>query len=169
MTQPMRHAITHPSFDSLSDRATPVAPITATGTARRVVALLGRALFGLVFVAAAPAHFSQLTIDHAMLHGVPLANILVPAAGLMAFVGGLCVMLGFRTKIGAGILVAFLVPVTLSMHDFWNVSEPALHAMQHAMFMKNVALIGGALLLAYFGAGPLSIDARMALKTNKER
>lgn len=161
----MPHVITHSRFDSLSDRPTPIAPITARDAAGRSIALAGRALFGLVFVAAAPGHFAQLTIDRAALHGVPLANVLVPASGMLALVGGLSVMLGFRTKIGAGVLLAFLVPVTLWMHDFWNVVDPPLRALQHAMFMKNTALIGGALLLAYFGAGPLSVDARIAAKT----
>ena len=57
-------------------------------------------------------------------------------------------------------LVAFLVPVTLSMHAFWAVKDPMMAQMQFAMFMKNLGLLGGALLVAHFGAGPYSLDAR---------
>ena len=57
-------------------------------------------------------------------------------------------------------LIAFLVPVTLSMHAFWAVKDPMMAQMQFSMFMKNLGLLGGALLLTHFGAGPYSIDAR---------
>ena len=57
-------------------------------------------------------------------------------------------------------LVAFLVPVTLSMHAFWAAKDPMMAQMQFAMFMKNLGLLGGALLVAHLGAGPYSLDAR---------
>jgi putative oxidoreductase len=43
------------------------------------------------------------------------------------------------------------------MHDFWNVQEAGLKLMQQAMFMKNLSLLGAALLIAYWGAGPCSL------------
>ena len=46
------------------------------------------------------------------------------------------------------------------MHKFWGVSDPMMQQMQMAMFMKNVSMIGGALLISQFGAGPFSLDAR---------
>ena len=57
-------------------------------------------------------------------------------------------------------LVAFLVPVTLSMHSFWTVRDPMMAQIQFAMFMKNLGLLGGALLVAHLGAGSYSLDAR---------
>lgn len=69
-------------------------------------------------------------------------------------------LLGYKTRIGAWLLVLFLVPVTFSMHNFWAMTDPMMVQIQQAMFFKNVALIGAALLLAHFGAGPLSLDAR---------
>ena len=57
-------------------------------------------------------------------------------------------------------MVLFLVPVTLVMPNFWAVKDPMMAQMQTAMFMKNVAMIGAALLISHFGAGPLSLDAR---------
>ncbi|PYO38913.1 MAG: DoxX family protein, partial [Gemmatimonadetes bacterium] len=65
-------------------------------------------------------------------------------------------------KIGAWLLVLFQVPVTLMMHNFWAVTDPMMRGIQIAMFMKNISMLGGALLIAYFGSGPLSLDARAA-------
>jgi putative oxidoreductase len=59
-------------------------------------------------------------------------------------------------------LVAFLVPVTLMMHAFWRLDDPMAIHVQQAMFMKNVALLGAALLASQLGAGALSLDARRA-------
>jgi putative oxidoreductase len=119
----------------------------------------GRVLFASIFLLAVPGHFLAPTIQHAAAEGVPLASLLVPVSGIMALLGGLSVALGYKTRIGAMLLVAFLVPVTLMMHDFWSVAEPAGREIQRIMFMKNVALIGGALLLSYLGGGPYSVDA----------
>jgi len=79
---------------------------------------------------------------------------------VIAIAGGLSVALGYRAKLGAWLLVLFLVPVTLAMHNFWTVTDPMMRGMQMALFMKNVSMLGAALLIAYFGAGPVSLDAR---------
>ncbi len=126
----------------------------------RYVVLLGRICFAAIFIVAAPGHFKAQEIAYAAHAGVPLASLAVPVSGLMALAGGLSIALGYRTKIGAWLLVLFLVPVTLTMHNFWAATDPTMAQLQMAMFMKNVGLLGGALLLSYFGAGPLSLDAR---------
>ena len=79
---------------------------------------------------------------------------------MLAAAGGLSILLGYHARIGAWLLVLFLVPVTVMMHNFWAVSDPMMHQLQQAMFFKNVALTGAALLIAHFGAGPYSLDAR---------
>ena len=127
----------------------------------RYAALLGRILFAAIFIMAAVGHFSQAEIDMAAGQGLPFANFLVPASGLLALAGGLSILLGYRARAGAWLLVVFLVPVTLVMHRFWGLSDPAAGQMQQAHFMKNLSLIGGALIVSFFGAGPLSIDARV--------
>jgi putative oxidoreductase len=68
--------------------------------------------------------------------------------------------LGYKAKWGAWLLIAFLLPVTLMLHQFWAVKDPMMAQMQMAMFLKNVSIMGGALLISQFGAGPLSLDAR---------
>ena len=77
----------------------------------------------------------------------------------MAIVGGLSVASGYRARWGAWLLVAFLLPVTLVMHAFWKLHDPAAIHIQQAMFAKNMSMLGAALLIAYFGAGPVSIDS----------
>jgi len=57
--------------------------------------------------------------------------------------------------------VLFLVPVTLALHNFWAVEDPMMAAMQQAMFFKNLSMLGGALLIAHHGAGPVSLDERL--------
>jgi putative oxidoreductase len=84
----------------------------------------------------------------------------VPLSGLLALAGGLSILLGYRAKIGAWLIIMFLAPVTLMMHKFWGVTDPAMTQIQEVMFMKNLALLGGALLISQFGAGPLSLDSR---------
>ena len=91
---------------------------------------------------------------------MPLANLLVPAAGVLAATGGLSVLLGYRARVGGWLLVIFLVPVTLTMHRFWREANPTMAQLQLAMFLKNLAMLGGALIVTYFGSGPLSLDAR---------
>ena len=123
-------------------------------------ALVGRILYSLIFLAAVPGHFKSETIAYAASSGVPLADIAVPASGILALVGALSVLLGYRARWGAAALIAFLVPVTLAMHNFWSVTDPMMHQLQMVSFMKNVGLIGGALMIIRFGAGELSFDAR---------
>jgi putative oxidoreductase len=74
--------------------------------------------------------------------------------------GAISIILGYHAKVGAWLIVVFLVPVTLYMHRFWSVTDPMMHGLQLAMFMKNLSMLGGALMIAHFGAGPLSLDAR---------
>jgi len=94
-----------------------------------------------------------------------MADFLVPASGIMALIGALSILVGYRAKIGAALIVLFLVPVTFSMHAFWTMSDPMMVQMQAAMFFKNLALIGGALMIGVLGTGPLSLDARVRTVT----
>ena len=124
------------------------------------LALTGRILFALLFVMSAFGHFKPETAAYAAASGVPLANLLVPAAGILALVSALSIATGYRARWGAIGIVAFLVPVTLTMHKFWTISDPMMAQLQQIMFMKNVSLIGAALFFVYAGAGALSLDAR---------
>jgi putative oxidoreductase len=124
----------------------------------RFLVLAGRILFALIFVTAAPRHFSREGIEHAAQLGAPLAGLLVPISGVLALAGGLSIALGYKARWGAWSLVAFLLPVTYIMHAFWRLQDPILAHTQQAMFAKNISMLGAALMIAYFGSGPLSID-----------
>lgn len=126
---------------------------------------VGRALFAAIFLVAAPGHFAQQSIAYAAQQGVPMAEVLVPFTGVLSLAGGLSVLLGYQAKLGAWALVLFLVPVTVVMHNFWAVQDPMMAQMQQAMFLKNVSMLGGALLIAHFGAGPVSLDVRLATRS----
>jgi len=127
------------------------------------IPVIARVLFAAIFLAAAPRHFTDEAVGHAQELGVPLARLAVPLSGALAILGALSVLVGYQARLGALALIGFLVPVTLMMHAFWRIADPVQVHIQQAMFMKNVSMLGGALLLVYFGAGPLSIDQARGL------
>ena len=126
--------------------------------------LLGRILFSLIFVKSSFGNFSAGTISYAAAQGVPLASIAVPVSGVMALVGGRSVAFGYKARFGAWLLVLFLVPVTIMMHRFWGLSDAQQAMMQQIHFLKNLSMLGGALLIAHFGPGPLSLDAKNEIR-----
>jgi putative oxidoreductase len=134
--------------------------VQAINVGQGAVTVLGRLLFALIFVVAGASHFSKQTVGFAASQGVPLAAIAVPLSGVLAIAGGLSILLGYRARIGAWLIVLFLVPVTLMMHKFWTVTDPMMAQIQMILFMKNVSMLGGALLISQLGAGPLSLDTR---------
>ena len=134
--------------------------VEARSFSQGAVVVLGRFLFVLIFLMAGANHFSRQTIAFSASQGVPLASIAVPLSGVLSIAGGLSILLGYRAKLGAWLIVLFLVPVTLMMHKFWTVQDPMMAQIQMILFMKNVSMLGGALLISQFGAGPFSLDAR---------
>jgi putative oxidoreductase len=117
-------------------------------------------LFSAVFLFSVASHFQAAEIQDAAQHGVPAAGLLVPAAGILALIGGLSVAFGFYARVGAGLLVLFLIPVTLMMHAFWAETDPQMAQTQMWMFLKNVSMLGASFYIIYFGSGPLSLDNR---------
>jgi putative oxidoreductase len=134
--------------------------VPAIRDATRFLIPVGRALLAAIFVMSGFTHFSSATAGYAAAQGVPLARLAVPLSGILALLGGLSVLLGYRARVGAGLLLLFLVPVTLAMHRFWAAPDAMAAQLHMVMFMKNLGLMGGALMVAHFGAGPYSLDAR---------
>lgn len=97
--------------------------------------------------------------------GMPLALAAVLTVGAIVFelAGALSVLLGYKARWGAILLIIFLVPTTLIFHAFW--SDPK----QTTQFLKNLALIGGLLMVYYVGSGPVSLDARTGLSNSSKR
>src|SRR5205809_7023160 len=112
------------------------------GTWTRYLVPLGRVAFAGVFVAFAPANFTQQGIAWGASQGVPLARVLVPLAGVISLLGGLSVVLGYRVKIGAWLLVLFLVPVTGTMHNLLASEDPMLAPFQFGFFLENLSRVG---------------------------
>ncbi|MGA3206554.1 MAG: DoxX family protein [Syntrophales bacterium] len=131
----------------------------------KYLVLLGRILYAAIFISAAPGHFTAGTIAYAANKGVPLASIAVPLSGILALLGGLSILAGYKARYGAWLLVIFLVPVTFMMHNFWAFTEPMAARTQYIMFMKNVSMLGASLLIAYFGSGPFSLDDRKKMSS----
>ncbi|WP_456428488.1 DoxX family protein [Rhodocaloribacter sp.] len=125
--------------------------------------LIGRILFSLPFILFGFNHLMKLDAisGYAASHGVPAPTFVTIVTGLMIIAGGLSVMLGYKAKIGAWLLVVFLIPVAFVMHNFWSV-EDAMKQNEMAHFLKDLALAGGALLITHFGTGPYSLDERQA-------
>ena len=86
--------------------------------------------------------------------GVP--EILLIPTIIVLVAGSLSVLLGYKARIGAWLLIGFLIPATLIFHA--NFGEP----MQQVQFMKNLGLVGGLLTIAIVGSGSLSIDGKTA-------
>jgi putative oxidoreductase len=131
-----------------------------TSIPRGATVLIGRVLFAALFVMAGLNHFSKDTITYAAAQGVPLASLMVPFSGVLAILGGLSILLGYRVKLGAFLIVLFLLPVTFAMHKFWATTDPFAAQDQLAHFMKNLSMLGGALFISQMGAGPLSLDGK---------
>jgi putative oxidoreductase len=130
------------------------------GVTMKYIVLLGRILYASIFIISGPGHFKAATMAYAASRGVPLPSILVPLSGVIAIVGGLSILLGFKAKYGAWLIVLFLVPVTFMIHHFWTELEPMSMMIQRINFEKNLSMLGAAFLIAHFGSGPLSMDKK---------
>jgi putative oxidoreductase len=116
-----------------------------------VVFLIGRILFVVPFVMSVQIHLvnREQGVQYARMYNVPLAELGVPLTGLMAVGGGLSVLFGVWGDLGALLIAAFLFLITPFMHAFWREQDQMQRAVQTAMFTKNFALAGGALVLFY--------------------
>ena len=112
--------------------------------------LVGRAIFGGYFLYNGINHFLQTDqlSGYASSKGVPSANVAVRASGAMMIVGGLSLLTAYKPELGSAAIAAFLAGVTPSMHRFWSEQNPQQRQAEMINFMKNVALLGGAMLAA---------------------
>ncbi len=89
--------------------------------------------------------------------------LLLLGATLFELVGGLLLLLGVREKLGAGLLVLFLIPTTVLFHQFWFL-DGSMRELQQTMFLKNLAIIGGLMMVLLNGAQPFGKDNAAAFK-----
>lgn len=117
--------------------------------------LLSRMLFGGYFLWNGYKHFKNTAslAGYAASKHVPSPQLMVRLSGALLIIGGAGIILGFAVGLAVAALVAFLVPVTFMMHDYWKETDPMVRMNQQIAFAKNIALLGAA--LAYlFIPGP---------------
>ncbi len=127
----------------------------------RFTPLAGRILLAQIFLASGLSKIGgwEQTAGYMASRGMPLVPLFLVLAILLEVGGGVSVLLGYKTRLGAAALIVFLIAVTLIFHNFWTYPEPE-QQIQMIMFMKNLAIMGGLALLVGRGAGPLSLDQR---------
>lgn len=125
----------------------------------KFVTLLGRIILGGYFLMSGLNHFlqAQQMSGYAASKGVPMPTIAVLVAGALIVAGGALVLLGYKVRVGAWLIIAFLVPVTFMMHNFWAVA-PEMKQAEMINFMKNMGLIGATLMIAGVRSWPLGLE-----------
>jgi uncharacterized membrane protein YphA (DoxX/SURF4 family) len=120
----------------------------STMTLWTVVMWAGRVLVSAFFLMSAYNHLvnTAMLAGYAQSKGVPMAALSTRVTGLMMLAGGLSVLTGFHPVWGAGLLILFLVPTALIMHNFWTIADPMAKMGDRINFWKNIT-IAGALLL----------------------
>ena len=88
---------------------------------------------------------------------VPQLNIVLPASVGLKIVGGLSVFFGWHAHIGALLLLIVAVPSVLKLHAFWDVPKGNDQDIEKILFMKEVAVIGGLLMILALGAGHFGV------------
>ena len=129
--------------------------------------LLGRVLFGMIFVGSGLAHLTQAggMAQYAAAKKVPAPKASVVVSGLVILSGGLSVLLGVWMEIGTWLLVLFLLTAAFTFHNFWAVTDPMEKQVEQAQFMKNLSMTGAALVLYWLvqthGYGPFTLGQPM--------
>jgi putative oxidoreductase len=122
--------------------------------------LIGRILFGVFFIMSGINHFTNagMMSGYAQSKNVPGAYLAVVGTGVMLVLGGLSVLLGLFPVVGLVLIVVFLLPTSVLIHNFWTVQDPQARAAEQVNFLKNLALAGAALALVYGAADwPLTL------------
>ncbi len=132
---------------------------------QNLASLVGRIFIASLFI---PAGLSKLmnfsgTAAYIASAGLPVPSLGVVVAIICELVLGIALLVGFKTRISALVVALFTIATALAFHPFW--SAPAAQVMmQQTNFFKNIAIAGGLLAFAAFGAGAWSVDAKLGKK-----
>jgi len=123
--------------------------------------LVGRVLLGLIFVLSGFAKISGFdgTAGFIASKGLPLPQLVAALTIVVELGGGLALMAGLYTRQAVVALAVFSLLTAVVFHNFWAAPQGE-QMMQQINFMKNLAIAGGMLVVAAFGPGRLSVDAR---------
>lgn len=125
------------------------------------LALLGRILLAIIFVTSGFSKLSgfQGTVGYITAHGLPVPALAAVVAIVVEVGGGLALIFGFMTRWAALAMALFTMAAAVFFHNFWAVpADQVMNATIH--FWKNVSMTGGLLMVAAFGPGLISLDAR---------
>ena len=129
-----------------------------------IVTVLGRLLLCTIFFMAAVGnkipHFSQVAKVMESV-GIPAPQFMLVGAIVFLIVGSVSVIVGYQARIGATLLLVFLVLATYYFHAFWKLEGQAQQD-QMIQFMKNLSMMGAMLFIIANGSGPMSLDAKLA-------
>jgi uncharacterized membrane protein YphA (DoxX/SURF4 family) len=120
---------------------------------RDIVYLVGRILFGLIFIQYGYNHLAKTegSAQYAAYKKVPSARLAVQVSGVAMLVGAVAVILGIWVDL-AGLGLAILVLVmAFAMHRYWEETDPQTKAIEQAAFLKNISMAGAGLILAAYG------------------
>jgi len=125
------------------------------------LALVGRILLALMFVLAGMSKLGGFagTAGYIGSKGLPMPAVLAALTIVLELGGGLALVFGFCTRWVALAMGLFTLLVSVVFHNYWAMPE-AMQMTNQLMFMKNMGVAGGMFMLAAFGAGALSLDAR---------
>ncbi|RZL95082.1 MAG: DoxX family protein [Variovorax sp.] len=132
-----------------------------TTSLQDTLALVGRIMIAYLFI---PAGFGKLmgfagTVGYINSVGLPLPQVGAVIAIVVELGLGIALLLGYKTRIVAIVMALFTVAAALFFHKYWSAPD-AMKMMQTINFNKNIAIAGGLLAIAGFGAGRLSIDGK---------
>lgn len=136
--------------------------MTSTSTAAPAFAFpIARLLLATMFLHSGVDKLTHLDATAAFIAagGLPLAPVVAPLVGAFELLGGLAVVVGWQARVAGLLLALFTLTASFLFHRFWAVhAEQAF--VQQLLFLKNLAVAGGMLLLFAAGPGPMSLDAR---------
>jgi putative oxidoreductase len=124
----------------------------------RYAPLIGRLLLATIFLMSGVSKVmnAEGTQQYMMAMGMTWATTLFYLGAVaLELGGGLSLLLGYWTRVGAWALIVFMIPTTLVFHSNFGDQNQMIH------FLKNLAMTGGLLYVATFGPGPISLDARL--------
>lgn len=135
------------------------AALTPGKTAEPWLLLLARLCFASLFLPDAVRKLMAIDgfAQSLAARGVPAAGALAWVGTIADLAGALGVLLGWRTRASALLLIAFTIIATALAHRFWDAPGPQ-QVSESLQFFHNCALVGAFILLILRGPGPLSID-----------
>jgi len=125
--------------------------------------LIARILLALMFLLAGLSKFAGLegTAGYIASKGLPLPQLLALGTAALEVAGALLLIVGWHARWAALVLAAFTLLATMLFHNFWAMPADQ-QMMQQLMFMKNLSVVGGLLVVFGLGAGTMSLDQRRA-------